>query len=53
MTKKKSNLPLLESDKQTKPLSGEVSTKDARAKAALFAAQEKALISSGKNNPKK
>lgn len=38
------NTPLFDHDKQTKPLDGEVSSKDAQIKAALFAAREKMLI---------
>lgn len=40
--KKVNNPPLLESDKQRKPLEGETTPDSARAKAAAFAAQEKA-----------
>lgn len=37
----KSKSPLLECEKQTQPLPGEVSPEEARSKAMLFAVQEK------------
>ena len=45
----KTNEPVLESDKQKQPLAGEVSPDSARAKAALFAAQEKATMKKPKS----
>ena len=41
MKKVTPNKPLFDQDKQKKPMDGEVSLKDARTKAALFAAREK------------
>lgn len=53
--KKVNNPPLLESDKQRKPLEGETTPDSARAKAAAFAAQEKArqqkYLGSAKKQP--
>jgi hypothetical protein len=44
----KNKPPLLESDKQSKPMPGEVSPEDASKKARLFAAQEKSKLKSKK-----
>lgn len=44
MKKMTQNKPLLEQDKQSKPLRQEVSAEDARVKAALYAAIEKGII---------
>jgi hypothetical protein len=40
--------PLLESDKQTKPMPGEAAPEDVAKKARLFAAQEKLKLKSKK-----
>ena len=44
MKKVTPNKPLFDQDKQKKPMEGEASLKDARAKAALFAAREKSHL---------
>jgi len=47
--KKTTNQPLLESDKQSKPMPGEVSPEEAQQKARVFATQEKARLKFRKN----
>ncbi len=44
----KSKQPLLDHEKQTKPLEGEVTLENARTKAVKFAAQERSQLSKGK-----
>lgn len=45
---KKNSQPMLDTDKQTKPMDGEVSPENARAKAVIFSAKEKAVVKNAK-----